>query len=165
MWCEIVTLDEHRLNPPEQLIAPNTVENYQVRLIIWETRDIPLSDNGKVSLYVKATMIHDDFDENNESKKTDTHSNIEDGKGIYNYRMCFDVHMPADFPRILLQTYDEGFISEACQSELIININNAINLYKTQGQIEMKKVWASFNKPGKRDESAGFVLITLQVLS
>ena len=91
MWCEIVTVEEHRLNPPEQLIAPNTAERYEVRLIIWETRDIPLGDNGKVSLYVKATMIHDDFEEKHDSKKTDTHSNIEDGKGIYNYRMCFDV--------------------------------------------------------------------------
>ncbi len=114
MWCEIVTLDEHRLNPREELIAPNIEEVYEVRLIIWETRDVPLGDQGKVSLYVKATMINDEFSESNVEKKTDTHNNIEDGKGVYNYRMCFTVKLPAEFPRIVLQIYDEGFISETC---------------------------------------------------
>lgn len=85
-----------------------------MRLIIWETRDVPLGNTGKANLYVKATMINEEISDANVEKRTDTHNNIEDGKGIYNYRMCFTVKMPAEFPRIVLQIYNEGFVSELC---------------------------------------------------
>jgi hypothetical protein len=31
--------------------------------------------------------------------------------------------------------------------------------------MEIKKVWAALNRPGKKDEPAGFILISLQILS
>jgi hypothetical protein len=36
------------------------METYEVRLIIWESRDVPLGNSSTLALYVKATFYVDD---------------------------------------------------------------------------------------------------------
>ena len=77
-------------------------EEYEIRLIIYETRDVPLVDGDKVDIYLKATYMTDEWDESNVCKQTDVHNNSKDGRGEFNYRMLFRAKMPAEFPRIKL---------------------------------------------------------------
>lgn len=152
MWVDILTEEESRLNPPvADFKAPLDNEEYEIRLIVWETRDIPLMTNGKVNQYVKASFLYDDPKEAPVVKKTDFHNASKDGKGMFNWRMKFAVSLPAEFPRILVQVFDAGFTSDTCQSETVINVKQAITLYRNKGKMEWTKVWASFNTPGNKD--------------
>ena len=66
-------------------------EEYEVRLIIWETRDVPLIDGSKVDIYVRAIYQTDGWDAENIEKATDIHYNSNDGRGVFNYRMNYRV--------------------------------------------------------------------------
>jgi hypothetical protein len=62
--------------------------------------------------------------------------------------MKFNLHMPADFPRIKLQVYDKNALSgDMCLGECILNIRNTVMLFQKHGKVDLKKVWASFTNP------------------
>ena len=69
--------------------------------------------------------------------------------------------MPAEFPRIKLQLYDYGLTGDTCLGEAVLNIKNTIMLLEKQGNLDLKKVWTNFTDPNKRDESAGYALISI----
>lgn len=101
-----------------------------MRLIIWETREIPLSDGESVDIFVKAIFCAESLNDNTVEKQTDVHNASSDGRGIFNYRMKFSLHMPADFPRIKLQVYDKNALSgDMCLGECILNIRNTVMLF------------------------------------
>ena len=55
MFTEIMTADESR---KISLSKIKTVfkEKFEIRLIIWECKDIPLVDGGNVDIFVKCTF-------------------------------------------------------------------------------------------------------------
>ena len=55
MFTEILTLEESRKLSASK-IRQVAKKVYEIRLIIWETRDIPLVDGGKVDIFVKCTF-------------------------------------------------------------------------------------------------------------
>jgi hypothetical protein len=57
MWCEVLTPEEARAKPMEKLHENIRVEDYEVRLIIWETREVPLVDGDSVDIYIKAIFF------------------------------------------------------------------------------------------------------------
>jgi hypothetical protein len=62
MWCEVLTLEESRTIQMERLAEGAKEEYYEVRLIIWETREVPLVDGDSVDIYIKAFFTQDSFD-------------------------------------------------------------------------------------------------------
>ncbi len=102
MWCEILTLEEARLNPMEKLQENTKVEDYEVRLIVWETREVPLVDGDSVDIYIKAIFFQDNWAMEQVTKQTDVHYGSTDGRGVFNYRMKFGLKMPSEVPRIKL---------------------------------------------------------------
>jgi hypothetical protein len=119
-----------------------------VRLIIWETREVPLVDGDSVDIYLKAIFSQDSLNSHPVTKQTDIHYACKDGRGIFNYRMKFDLQMPSDFPRIKLQLYDHNMITDEALGEAMLNIKNTVLLLQKHGSMEMRKVWTSFTKPG-----------------
>lgn len=78
-----------------------TKEEYEIRLIIWETRDVPLVDNFKsVDILVRVFFDPDGWTGNEIVKETDTHFTSKDGRGIFNYRLKFPLETPCEFPRL-----------------------------------------------------------------
>ena len=61
MWCEVLTLEEARLRPMAKLQQSAKNENYEVRLIIWETRELPLPSSGFLDIYVQAIYLQDNW--------------------------------------------------------------------------------------------------------
>lgn len=57
MWCEVLTPEEARASPMEKLQENIRIEDYEVRLIIWETREVPLVDGDSVDIYIKAIFF------------------------------------------------------------------------------------------------------------
>jgi len=89
MWVEILTIEESRYIPMAKLNQNTNKEDFEVRLILWETREVPLVDGDSVDIYLKAIFFADSWDSENETKQTDVHYKSTDGRGRFNYRMKF----------------------------------------------------------------------------
>ena len=75
-------------------------DEYEIRLIIWETRDVPLINGDSVDIYVKVLFDPTGWSGNPVQKQTDIHYGSKDGRGVFNYRFKFDVSYPCEFPRL-----------------------------------------------------------------
>lgn len=91
MWCEVLTLEEASAQPPIKFESETKEEKFEVRLIIWETREVPLSDGESVDIYIKAIFYAESLNDYTIEKETDTHFGSSDGRGVFNYRMKFQL--------------------------------------------------------------------------
>lgn len=88
MWVEVLSMEEARRMPISQLSAQSK-EQYEIRLIIWETRDVPLVDGKSVDIYMKVLFDPTGWSGNEIIKETDVHYGSKDGRGEFNYRFKF----------------------------------------------------------------------------
>ena len=99
MWTEILTEEESRKIPVSKMKVVES-RTFEIRLVVWETREVPLVDGDSVDIYVKVTFDQTGWSEDEVLKETDTHMNNKDGRGQFNWRMIFDLKVPCDFPRL-----------------------------------------------------------------
>jgi hypothetical protein len=52
MWVEVLTKEEARKTPMARL-QQERKDEYEIRLIIWETRDVPIINGSSVDIFVK----------------------------------------------------------------------------------------------------------------
>lgn len=52
MWVEVLTLEEARRTPMARLQIQSKDE-YEIRLVVWETREVPLVNGESVDIYCK----------------------------------------------------------------------------------------------------------------
>ena len=145
MWVEVLTIEEQRANPPFKLTQATRKEDYEIRLIIWETREIPLGDGDASDVYIRAIFQTDGLQTPSIEKTTDTHFKCRDGTALFNYRMKFPLSMPAEFPRIKLQVYDYDLMGgDNSLGETTLNIKNTVNILNKHGELEDRKCWLTF---------------------
>jgi Ca2+-dependent lipid-binding protein len=88
-------------------IKPKPQEDYEVRVVIYDTRNIKMMDvEGTSDVYVKA------FFDSKHAKETDTHYRCTDGKASFNYRLLFNVQHPVKDKSsymLNLQIFDRDF--------------------------------------------------------
>jgi hypothetical protein len=99
MWVEVMTQEEARKTPMSRLQVQSKDE-YELRLIVWETRDVPLVNGDSVDVYVKVQFDPTGWSGGLVEKQTDVHYGSKDGRGVFNYRFKFDVEVPCEFPRL-----------------------------------------------------------------
>lgn len=102
-WCEIEPdSKEARKTMKDWDIAPEPVMDYQIRLCVMDTKDVPCEDiEGTSDVFIKCYI--DDKDK----RTTDTHFRCQNGQASFNYRMLFDVQSPRKEPLLLvLQAWD-----------------------------------------------------------
>jgi hypothetical protein len=97
-------------------------EVYEIRLIIWETKDVALVAGGKVSIKVKVTFDPTGWPEDMVVKETDVHMSSKTGWGIFNWRMKFDLIIPCDFPRLKFTILHSGAFSDESIGESTLNL-------------------------------------------
>ena len=71
-----------------------------MRLVIWETRDVPLVDGSSVDPFVRVSYDPSGWAGEEQSKETDVHHGSKDGRGVFNYRLKFTLVHPSEFPRL-----------------------------------------------------------------
>ena len=89
MWVDMFTESVAKITPMHH-IEPPKPEPWELRVIVWKTRNCVNKDEGSSDLYVSCQM-EGDVDK---KQNTDTHWKSEDGTGNFNYRMKFPVTLP-----------------------------------------------------------------------
>ena len=80
MFSEIMTKEDAAKIPMSKIQSIHK-ENYEIRIVIWETRDIPRVDGGTVDIFLKVTFDPTGWSEDEVTKETDTHMSSKDGYG------------------------------------------------------------------------------------
>lgn len=99
MWAEIYTPEEAR-KISVQKMQTITKEVYEIRLIVWETRQVPLVDGDNVDIWVRVNWDPTGRPAEAVEKKTDVHNNSKTGWGDFKWRFKFLLEVPCEFPRI-----------------------------------------------------------------
>jgi hypothetical protein len=88
-------------------LTPKPSEEFEVRLVVYETRNITIMDvEGASDVYAKA------FFDPSDAKETDTHYRCTNGKASFNYRLLFNLTHPIKDKngyRLNLQLFDRDF--------------------------------------------------------
>lgn len=110
MWVEVLTVEEARRQPLVRLHKISK-ELYEIRLIIWELRDVPLINASSVDVYVRVMFDPSGWSGSEITKDTDVHYSSTDGRALYNYRLKFNIETPCEFPRLKFQIKDFNLVS------------------------------------------------------
>ena len=101
MWAEMNELSMGDENCPIWDISKKPVEEYEVRVIVWDTEDLEMMDaEGTTDGFIRC------FFESDASKDTDTHFRNSDGKCSWNYRLLFPFSYPNKNYKLTIQGYD-----------------------------------------------------------
>lgn len=105
MWLDIFEKqDKLYLDPWD--ITPCSVEEVQVRFIIYSAEDVEMMDvEGTSDVYVLAYL------DNDKSQSTDVHYRCQTGLANFNWRMLFDIEMPRNKKEMNVLVYDNDFLS------------------------------------------------------
>ncbi|XP_025075892.1 otoferlin-like [Pogonomyrmex barbatus] len=90
MWVDMFRIGQL---PPKSAvnISPPKPEEYEIRVIVWNTEDVPLIESQFLTgekcsdIYVKGWILYEDY------QKTDIHYNSLTGEGNFNWRFVFRV--------------------------------------------------------------------------
>eukprot|EP01050_Picozoa_sp_SAG11_P000842 SAG11_NODE_31_length_23119_cov_102.800608_9_plen_646_part_00 len=151
IWVDIYTIADAARNKAFDITAPPGVP-FEMRVIIWKTRDIPAMDEWTNSsdLYVTGELEWSDSNRKRQSLKyqTDTHWFCDDGAAVFNWRFIFKVPLPVNKPTFSIAAYDRdplSFSSELvgdCSPMAIDNklFEPVLKKFKKYGESEMMMV-------------------------
>lgn len=165
MWLEIVPKKKNDDFPITPLIAQN-MEKYEMRIVIWNTRDVPLLD-GKVNIQVRIQM----FDGKKEVEEfTDTHNNSKDGIGEFNYRIVIPFYYPSNKTNLNISIFNDNIITK----DEILGFANLdmrkyyANIHKSKMTYEIAKEWVPLEPSPQVQgnyDSGGEVEMELKILT
>ncbi|XP_076648742.1 otoferlin [Halictus rubicundus] len=90
LWIDMFQFGELPPKPASD-ISPPVPQEYEIRVIVWNTEDVPLVDSQFLTgekcsdIYVKGWILYDNY------QKTDVHYNSLNGEGNFNWRFIFRV--------------------------------------------------------------------------
>ena len=90
-------------------IVPPPVEEWEIRLILWECRKVMSKDaiTGLNDLYICCALTGRGVETKGNVQKTDVHYRSKNGFGSFNWRMLWTVPMPVrQPPRLKLQLFE-----------------------------------------------------------
>ena len=86
---ELIRLDAAKRIPLID-IEPPPIEQWEIRLIVWECRNVMSKDaiTGMNDLYLCCSLTGRGVETKGNVQKTDVHYRSKDGFGSFNYRLC-----------------------------------------------------------------------------
>ena len=145
-WVDILNKDDTDRFPPVD-IKPPPPEKFEMRLIVWKTRDVVAMDTvtNQNDLFVRCWMEEDDKNK----QQTDCHYRCKHGKGSFNWRMKFNMELPQKFPYLHIQMWDRDIFSyNDCIAEAVLDMSAAF-----KRAFKLKKGFTMF-QDGPKDDNA-----------
>jgi hypothetical protein len=171
LWVDILTASDAKRNPIEHIKPPSPLE-FELRVIIWKTDEITIKDEitEQNDLYVTGSL---DIPGYEDRQKTDVHLRSKLGKGSFNWRMVFPVHVPLASPRFKLQVWDmDVFSSNDSICEASISLSSLFNkAFETKEHVKLlsesgeEKIWINdLRHPNFGSKSQGKIQISIELL-
>jgi hypothetical protein len=164
MWVEVFPAKDSKAHPLSIIKAPSK-EEYEIRLIIWGTRDVKLVNGESVDIFVKVIFDPFGWAKDTIETQTDVHYNSQDGRGEFNWRMKFAIELPCEFPRIKIQVYGNGLINNEIIGENTINLQKALGNLQKEGEIDIPNTWINLQNPEDENEDVGSLKFSMTIVS
>jgi hypothetical protein len=104
LWVEILPKDVPAT--PLWNITPKPSLDYELRVVVWECKDVPNVDIEDASdIYITAKLP------DGQHHRTDTHIRSQKGQGNFNWRMVFPVQLPMKKHMLTLAIWDKDLLS------------------------------------------------------
>ena len=156
LWIDILTPALASRYPPVK-IAPPPPQEYEIRCIVWGTRNVKGEENGGAgSDYFIRAQFHGDKEE-----ETDTHWRCKDGNASFNWRMKFRTTLPTKYPHLTIQLYDRDIVKyNDLISEAVLDLSKPlrraaklkepIEVFDTDPDVVGPKIWKIVRRQQKR---------------
>ncbi len=163
MWLDIFPADSRF---PEYNLNSSSQNNYELRLIIWSTYNIPKSESKPVvDGYVTAIFETSNWSKEAVAKKTDTHFGSKDGHCVFNYRLKFPFQLPGD-PRLKIQVFDFNTVgSNDAIGGCSILVKPLCKKLAKEGRCETEAARLFLANPHKPGENQGEVEIQMSLVT
>jgi hypothetical protein len=109
MFVDILTPEEARSKPQEDLRPPSSKQQWELRVVVWNTKDVKPRDNytKESDIFVSGKPSADGCD----VQVTDVHWRSDNGEGMFNWRFVWpNVVLPSKNPRFVIQVWDKDYI-------------------------------------------------------
>ena len=105
-WVDIIEAKEAKKSKMWD-ITPPPKQEFEVRAIMWKTRKVVSGDyfTDQSDMYIRC-WFESEGDVPDVPQTTDTHWRCKKGKGSFNWRMKWNLALPAKFGRLHLQVWD-----------------------------------------------------------
>eukprot|EP00744_Colponema_vietnamica_P005269 GILI01007734.1.p1 GENE.GILI01007734.1~~GILI01007734.1.p1 ORF type:complete len:1327 (-),score=328.72 GILI01007734.1:207-4187(-) len=162
MWLEILTKAEAGA-PPEVLSAPKP-EDFQIRLVIWNAKDVPLADGDHVDVMISCSVIGQDGEDI--IQKTDVHRDSRNGKAQFNWRMIFNILVPSKAPRLKVQIWNANLLTaDEPLSEAVIDMKSIYKKLKKEKNATLNRGWLKLSHPSFPGENRGQVELEATIVT
>jgi hypothetical protein len=147
---EILSEEQARRQKPEQLL-PAFRDEYELRCVIWNTRNVEFPDSKKsnVDQLITVTSNFEGKYGASQEKATDIAWSTS-GNAIWNYRMKWRVHLPARVPRLRFAMWDRNWLTpDEKLGELIYNLKPLFEKASKEkkGTFQGERQWFAFLHP------------------
>lgn len=168
---DILTEDQARQQRADDMDAPRP-EEYELRMVIWNTRDVSFPDPKKQDDDVDQTIICEtNFEgeyEGDMQKKTDVAWYCASGRAEWNWRMTWRLQVPCKLPRLKLQMWDANLVADnTAIGEVIYNLKPFFDkaLSEKKPVHQQAQEWLPFSHPNWGGKKIGSVNIELWLVS
>ena len=150
MFVEILSPQRAKVVKPAKIERPPP-EEYEIRLIIWEARNIVYEGKKKqIDAMICVSYDPEGYLSEAVKKETDVHLGCTDGKPIWNWRMKFNLTVPCTFPRLTFDLKDfNTFGADEALCSCTISVKRLIKKLVQDGKLELKNKWIQL---GNRDD-------------
>ena len=158
---EILPLQFAKMNPMAAL-APPAKKQFQLRLVVWEAKDVAMKDSGQSDVFV---TIKPRGESDYERQSTDTHW-FSTGDAEFNWRMIWEVFLPEKVPRLFIQVWDQDIIgADDAIGEAELNLKSMYEkVLKKNVKQKQERMWVPCTHPNFKGVQAR-VCMTIEVLN
>lgn len=171
---EILTEEEARRIKPEDVTPPTSAE-YELRLVIWSTRDVRHPDEStaddsidNVNQRIVVTTNFEGKKGQEVVKQTDVSWDSAGGRADWNYRMKWRIKNPCKLPRIKFAMWNETVVSSnELIGEALFNLTPFLQACQKDKKpiSKTEQEWISFSHPNFRELNLGQVLVEYWLLT
>eukprot|EP01122_Echinamoeba_exundans_P013557 TRINITY_DN5939_c0_g1_i1.p1 TRINITY_DN5939_c0_g1~~TRINITY_DN5939_c0_g1_i1.p1 ORF type:complete len:1400 (-),score=332.16 TRINITY_DN5939_c0_g1_i1:124-4323(-) len=167
MFIDIMTPEEARRKPQEDLRPPRSKQQWELRVVVWNTKDVKPRDNytKESDIFVSGKPSADGCD----VQVTDVHWRSDNGEGMFNWRFVWpNIVLPSKNPRFVIQVWDKDYIGvNDAIAEATLNFRSlfakAFALEEPK-RIRLDRQWVQLYHPNYSDGLQGRVELTVELV-
>eukprot|EP00742_Colponemidia_sp_Colp-10_P006543 GILJ01007013.1.p1 GENE.GILJ01007013.1~~GILJ01007013.1.p1 ORF type:complete len:1298 (-),score=199.01 GILJ01007013.1:115-4008(-) len=168
MWVDLLPVADALSIPAEILIKPEP-EPFEIRVVIWDTKKVPLVDGTSVDIFVTGELATSAGFNGGEPERqsTDVHMGSEDGHGEFQWRFIWSkVLFPAEAVELRIGVWDFDLLApNDAIGEVNLNLKGLLSQTKKAGMRQsLGPDWIRCTHPSKPGADLGEVKLEIHVL-